>query len=58
MVAMAIVIAGLAAWAFWPGTDHSVKLGLDLQGGTQITLQPKPVVEGATMTDDQLQQTV
>ncbi len=58
MVAMTVVIVGLAAWAFWPGTDHSIKLGLDLQGGTQITLQPKPVVEGATMTDDQLQQTV
>jgi preprotein translocase subunit SecD len=55
---MAVVIVGLATWAFWPGTEHSVKLGLDLQGGTQITLQPKPVVEGATMTDDQLQQTV
>mgnify|MGYP002654651803 CR=1 FL=1 len=58
LVALAIVIVGLAAWAFWPGTEHSVKLGLDLQGGTQITLQPKPVVDGATMTDDQLQQTV
>ena len=58
MVAMTVVIVGLAAWAFWPGTGHSIKLGLDLQGGTQITLQPKPVVEGATMTDDQLQQTV
>ena len=58
LVAMAVVIVGLATWAFWPGTEHSVKLGLDLQGGTQITLQPKPVVEGATTTDDQLQQTV
>ncbi len=58
LVALAIVIVGLAAWAFWPGTEHSVKLGLDLQGGTQITLQPKPVVEGAAMTDEQLQQTV
>ena len=58
LVALAIVIVGLATWAFWPGTEHSVKLGLDLQGGTQITLQPKPVVDGATMTDDQLQQTV
>lgn len=58
LVALAVLIVGLAAWAFWPGTEHSVKLGLDLQGGTQITLQPRPVVEGATMTDDQLQQTV
>ena len=58
LVALTILIVGLAAWAFWPGSEHSVKLGLDLQGGTQITLQPKPVVEGATMTDEQLQQTV
>lgn len=58
LVALAILLVGLTTWAFWPGTEHSVKLGLDLQGGTQITLQPKPVVEGASMTDEQLQQTV
>jgi preprotein translocase subunit SecD len=58
LVALMIVIAGLAAWAFWPGTDHSVKLGLDLKGGTQITLQPEPVIDGAVITDEQLQQTV
>ncbi|MEY4136945.1 MAG: hypothetical protein RL205_1073 [Actinomycetota bacterium] len=58
LLALTILIVGLAAWSFWPGTDHSVKLGLDLKGGTQITLQPKPVVAGATITDEQLQQTV
>lgn len=58
LVILAVIIAGLAAWAFWPGTDSSVKLGLDLQGGTQVILQPRPVTEGATITDEQLDQTV
>ncbi len=58
LVLMTAVVIGLAAWAFWPGTESSVKLGLDLQGGTRIILQPRPVTEGATITEDQLQQTV
>jgi preprotein translocase subunit SecD len=58
LVILAVIIAGLAAWAFWPGTDSSVKLGLDLQGGTQVILQPRPVTEGASITDEQLDQTV
>jgi preprotein translocase subunit SecD len=49
---------GLIAWAFWPGTDSTVRLGLDLQGGTQVILLPKPVSDGASITDEQLQQTV
>ncbi|NQW73752.1 MAG: protein translocase subunit SecD [Actinobacteria bacterium] len=49
---------GLIAWALWPGTDSTVRLGLDLQGGTQVILLPKPVSEGASITDEQLQQTV
>ena len=58
LVALAIIMLGLIAWAFWPGTDSGVRLGLDLQGGTQVILVPKPVSEGAAITDDQLQQTV
>ncbi len=58
LVALAILTAGLLAWAFWPGTDSSVRLGLDLQGGTQVILLPKPVTAGADITDEQLQQTV
>ncbi len=58
LVILAVIIAGLAAWAFWPGTDHSVKLGLDLQGGTQVILKPTPVTEGTSVTEEQLQQTV
>ena len=58
IIALAALIAGLAVWAFWPGTDHGIRLGLDLQGGTQVILQPKPITPGASITEDQLQQTV
>ena len=58
LVALGVLIVGLAVWAFWPGTDSSVRLGLDLQGGTQVILKPKPVTEGASITEEQLTQTV
>ena len=58
LVALAVIMLGLIAWAFWPGTDSTVRLGLDLQGGTQVILLPKPVSEGVSITDEQLQQTV
>jgi preprotein translocase subunit SecD len=58
LLALALLIVALATWAFWPGTEHTVKLGLDLQGGTQVILQPKPVIEGTSITEEQLQQTV
>ena len=58
LVALAVLIVGLLVWAFWPGTETTVRLGLDLQGGTQVILLPKPVEEGAEITDEQLQQTV
>jgi preprotein translocase subunit SecD len=56
--ALLVLIVGLSVWAFWPGTDSSIKLGLDLQGGTQVILVPTPVVEGAEITDEQLSQAV
>lgn len=58
LLIMALITAAFAAWAFWPGQDNIVRLGLDLRGGTQVILQPKAVQEGATITDDQLAQTV
>lgn len=58
LLVLALLLVALAVWAFWPGTDHSVRLGLDLRGGTQVILTPKPVKEGETITDAQLQQTV
>ena len=58
LVALAVLILGLLVVTFWPGTSHTVKLGLDLQGGTQVILKPTPVTEGASITEEQLQQTV
>jgi preprotein translocase subunit SecD len=52
------LLVGGIVWAFWPGTDSSVRLGLDLQGGTQVILVPQPVVEGTEITEEQLAQTV
>ena len=58
LIALVVLLVGGIAWAFWPGTDSSVRLGLDLQGGTQVILVPEPVVEGAEITEEQLAQTV
>lgn len=51
------VIVALGVWTFWPGQVHTPKLGLDLQGGTQVILTPVSAT-GAQITDDQLNQTV
>ena len=58
MIALVVLLIGSAMWAFWPGTDSSVRLGLDLQGGTQVIMVPEPVVEGAQITEEQLAQSV
>ena len=58
LIALIVLLIGGVVWAFWPGTDSSVRLGLDLQGGTQVILVPQPVVEGTEITDEQLAQTV
>ena len=51
-----ILLAALAVWTWFPGADHAPRLGLDLRGGTQVTLTPKAV--SGTITDAQLQQAV
>jgi preprotein translocase subunit SecD len=58
LIALAVLLIGSALWALWPGTDSSVRLGLDLQGGTQVIMVPEPVVEGAEITEEQLAQSV
>jgi len=58
LIALIVLLLGGVVWAFWPGTDSSVRLGLDLQGGTQVILVPQPVVEGTEITEEQLAQTV
>jgi preprotein translocase subunit SecD len=54
-----IITLGLALWAYWPGASYEAKLGLDLQGGSQVILTPQVAlgVEG-TLTEDQINQTV
>ena len=49
----------LVGWAFWPGLTNTPQLGLDLQGGAQVTLLPTttPGSEGE-ITDEQLDQAV
>jgi len=56
---MLLGVVLLAGWAFWPGQSNTPQLGLDLQGGTQVTLLPtvSPGSEGS-ITDDQLDQAV
>ena len=59
LVPMLLGVVLLAGWAFWPGQSNTPQLGLDLQGGTQVTLLPtvSPGAEGS-ITDDQLDQAV
>ncbi len=53
-----VCVVGLGVWAFWPGTQHSPRLGLDLRGGTQVILKPKVSEGSGQVTQDQLNQTV
>ena len=55
---LALIVLGLAVWAFWPGSTHVPRLGLDLQGGTQVILVPKAVDSAEPITDDALKQSV
>lgn len=58
LLALAVLVVGLLVWAFWPGTDHAPRLGLDLRGGTQVILVPKPIGDGGPVTDVALKQSV
>ncbi len=58
LILLLVATAGLCAWAFWPGQAHTPRLGLDLQGGTQVTLVPKSANGGGDVTDEQLSQAV
>lgn len=58
LLAMAVLTLGLVVWAFWPGSSQTPRLGLDLQGGTQVILVPRAAEEGQAVTDVALQQSV
>ncbi|MGA0107827.1 MAG: protein translocase subunit SecD [Candidatus Nanopelagicales bacterium] len=54
-----VLTLALGLWAYWPGASTQPRLGLDLQGGSQVILTPQ-VAEGVvgTLTEDQINQTV
>ena len=56
---MLVGLVALVVWTFWPSLTSSPQLGLDLQGGTQVTLLPTtaPGSDGS-ITDEQLDQAV
>ncbi len=58
LIVLAILVVGLCTWAFWPGTEHTPRLGLDLKGGTQVILVPKPVSGTGSVSEDALKQSV
>lgn len=58
LIALVVIVVGLGVWAFWPGAEHSPRLGLDLRGGTQVVLLAEGAADGASITDEQLSQTV
>lgn len=47
-----IVILVLFAGGIWWGVDHPPKLGLDLKGGTRLTLEAEPSEQVKTITPD------
>lgn len=58
LLLLLLAVLVLTVWTFWPGQTHTPRLGLDLQGGTQVVLAPEPIEEGATITEEQIAQTV
>ncbi|MGA1248033.1 MAG: protein translocase subunit SecD, partial [Candidatus Nanopelagicales bacterium] len=57
LIFLFVMIAVLSIGTWWPGQSSTPKLGLDLRGGTQVTLTPR-TTSGAVITDIQLQQAV
>jgi preprotein translocase subunit SecD len=59
LIPFLIVVIALTAWTFWPGQKNTPQLGLDLQGGTQVTLLPQaaPGSDGS-ISQEQLDQAV
>ena len=55
---LAAILIALAVWLLWPFSNASITptLGLDLRGGTSVTL--KPQVAQGEITDDQINQAV
>ena len=58
LAVIAVIIVALFGWVFVSG-HHSPKLGIDLAGGTSLTLKPVvPAGETGSVTDDSVDQAV
>jgi preprotein translocase subunit SecD len=58
LLVLLVFVIALVSWAFRPGQTHVPRLGLDLQGGTQVILAPQPIEAGQEITEEILQETV
>ena len=60
LLVMVLLIAGLYGYLLWPGADRTLtpELGLDLRGGTSITLVPEAATSGEGVTGAQIDQAV
>ncbi len=56
LLGLFLLVAFLGVWTFWPNLGNTPKLGLDLRGGTQVTLTPR--LTSGTITDTQLAEAV
>ncbi len=54
-LALLVILAVLYGIVFWPGQRHSPKLGLDLEGGTQVVYQAR-TDNGATPSKSSMQE--
>ena len=54
---LAVILVGLLGTALIQGAD-SVRLGLDLRGGTSVTLQPRASDETGKVTSESIDQAV
>lgn len=58
LLVLLVIALAMGGWMAWQSATK-VKLGLDLQGGTTVTLVPAPVEgEEGTITDDSIKQAV
>lgn len=58
LLVLLVIALAMGGWMAWQGATKP-KLGLDLQGGTTVTLVPAPVEgEEGTITDDSINQAV
>ena len=58
LLVLLVITIAMGGWMAWQGVN-TPKLGLDLQGGTTVTLVPSPVPgEEGQITDDSINQAV